>query len=175
MGTGKSTLGRALAQRVPGLSFIDLDDATEAIIGCSAAEAFAAGCADDFRSAECEAVKAVCAMTNVVVACGGGTPCFGNNMDLMLAAGTVVRLNASRQRLLRRLEEADGQRPLVAGLKGEALLQRVEELQAAREMHYSRASAVFDATYLENEKEIDDSCRRFVAQFMSEYGNANPT
>lgn len=162
-GSGKSTLGRALAARMPGVPFIDLDEATERILGMTAAEAFSALGPDAFRRAESEALRRLCAGATGIVACGGGTPCFGNNMDMMLAAGTVVRLTASRQRLLRRLEEADGQRPLLAGLHGEALEAKVNEMMCEREPFYARAHLTFDATYLETEAEVARTCRRFLS------------
>lgn len=165
MGTGKSTLGRALCAFIPGREYIDLDDLTEARLGMTAAEAFAALGAGAFRRAESEALRSLAGRSAVIVGCGGGTPCFGDNMDFMLTAGTVVRLTADMERLLRRLEEADGKRPLVAGLHGEDLRRRVEELMAEREPHYSRAHCAFDASYLENEAEIAVTCRRFARQF----------
>ncbi|MCM1440667.1 MAG: shikimate kinase, partial [Roseburia sp.] len=116
MGTGKSTLGRALMPLMPGWSFVDLDVAAEQRLGCSATEAFGRFGAETFRMAEAEALADIAKGGKVVVACGGGTPCHGRNMELMLETGTVVRLTAAMERLLRRLEEADGQRPLLAGL-----------------------------------------------------------
>ncbi|MDE6463091.1 MAG: AAA family ATPase [Muribaculaceae bacterium] len=167
MGTGKSTLGRALAARVDGLRFVDLDDAAEARLGCTASEAFAAGRSDAFRQAEAEALAQLCEAENVVVACGGGTPCYGDNMERMLAAGTVVLLTAERGRLLRRLTEAPGKRPLVDGLEGKALSDRVDELMRAREDAYSRAHAVFDATRLETVAEVEATAEAFIAEFLS--------
>lgn len=167
MGTGKSTLGRALAARRRHLRFVDLDEAAEAILGRTAREAFAAGDAESFRKAESEALAQVAGSPDVVVACGGGTPCFGRNMDMMLEAGTVVRLTANPERLLRRLAEAPaGQRPLLAGLRGEELRRRVDELQRQREAFYSRAHATFDASALETPEEVDRTCCKFTELFL---------
>lgn len=162
MGTGKTTLGRALASRLP-LTFIDLDDEVEAELGCTAAAAFAAGRAADFRAAESRAVAKVAALSDVIVACGGGTPCYGNNLDAMLAAGTVVCLQADVERLRIRLEAAPGKRPLVAGLSGKALADRIAALQAERAPHYSRAHYFFDSSHLDTPEEIDSTCKLFIA------------
>lgn len=162
MGTGKSTLGRALTAYMPGWDYVDLDDLTESRLGMSASEAFATLGPDAFRQAEAEALESIAGRERLIVACGGGTPCFGRNMEIMLACGTVVRLWAGIDRLLRRLEEADGKRPLVAGLHGDALRRKVQLLMAEREPYYSRAHMDFDATYLENSTEIDLTCRRFI-------------
>ncbi len=166
MGTGKSTLGRALAAYMPGREYVDLDDLTEATLGMTAAEAFATLGPDAFREAESAALRTVCGRRGLIVACGGGTPCFGDNMDVMLAGGIVVRLSADPERLLRRLVEGGDKRPLVAGLSGEALRQRVEALQAEREPYYARAHRTFDATYLENATEIASTVRRFIAEIL---------
>ena len=100
-----------------------------------------------------------------IVSCGGGTPCYHDNMDIMLAAGTVVCLRASTDRLLKRIAEAPaGSRPLLAGLSGDALAAKVDELQAARETAYSRAHAFFDSSFLDTVEELESSCRRFIAE-----------
>ncbi len=165
MASGKSTLGRALAARLPGRRFIDLDCETEAILGCSAAEAAAEGRFEAFRSAESEALRRVASCESAIVACGGGTPCYHDNMDIMLAAGTVVCLRASTDRLLKRIAEAPaGSRPLLAGLSGDALAAKVDELQAARAAAYSRAHAFFDSSFLDTVEELESSCRRFIAE-----------
>ncbi len=166
MGTGKSTLGRAVAARAGILEFIDLDKAAEKMAGGTAAELFSAGRAAAFRAAEEAALAGACMRTDVIVACGGGTPCFGCNMERMLASGTVVRLVADRGRLLRRIAEAPGQRPLLAGLTGKALAAKVDGLSAAREAVYSRAHACFDATFLETESEVDATARKFIEKFV---------
>ena len=83
----------------------------------------------------------------------------------MLAAGTVVCLRASTDRLLKRIAEAPaGSRPLLAGLSGDALAAKVDELQAARETAYSRAHAFFDSSFLDTVEELESSCRRFIAE-----------
>lgn len=166
MGTGKSTLGRALSLHT-GYRFVDLDTEAERLLGATASEAFLRGDAESFRRTESRALEALAGETDVIVACGGGTPCRESNMELMLGSGTVVRLTASRERLLRRLEEAAGQRPLLAGYSGAQLEARVDELMAGREAAYSRAHRIFDATYLENEAEIEATCRRFIEEILS--------
>ena len=172
MGTGKSTLGRALAART-GATFIDLDCAAERELGCTAAAAFAVGREADFRRAEAGALEAVCRDAaegrRVVVACGGGTPCFGTNMERMLEAGTVVCLTCCEERLLPRLELAIADRPVLRGLTGTALLEHVRRLQADRAAAYARAHATFDASYLENESEIAATTTRFIEAFLDNH------
>lgn len=179
MGTGKTTLGRALARIYQNLRFVDLDEEVERKFGVPVAQIFDTRGEEAFRHAEEAALRAVAADSDVIVACGGGTPCRSANMELMLNAGTVVNLQADRVRLLRRLAEAAGQRPLLAGLSDDALAAEVEAVYAARAPYYSRAHASFDATFLETEDEIAATCRRFARQFITtnptdNHGNTHP-
>ncbi len=135
-------------------------------MGCTAAEAFAAGHAAEFRTAESEALHMVATRQNVVVACGGGTPCFSDNMDTMLASGTVVHLVADADRTARRIEEAPSQRPLLAGLSGMELKTRITELLRQRLPVYRRAHHTFDSTYLDTPAEVEATCRRFAAALL---------
>ena len=108
------------------------------------------------------------------MACGGGAPCRAENMDFMLAAGTVVRLEASVDTLVRRLLEADpDQRPLVKACIGSPglLRQRVEQMISGRIPHYSRAPFVFDAERLDDERQVAEAVERFTSQFLASPSN----
>ncbi len=168
MASGKSTLGRALAGAKPRLRFVDLDEAIETREGCSVAEIFAARGQDAFRKLESAMLRELAA-DDTVIACGGGTPCRRENMDFMLERGTVVRLEASTDTIVRRLAEAPrGQRPLVDGLldEPEALKAHVEKMLAEREEAYGRSQHSFNADRLETvsqvSRAVDEFCRRFL-------------
>lgn len=64
---------------------------------------------------------------NVLVACGGGTPCFGDNMSLMNSRGITVLLQTSHERLFERLKRGRHKRPLIAALTDEQLDVFIEE------------------------------------------------
>ena len=156
MASGKSTLGQALSERLPNRRFIDLDAAVEARAGMSVSEIFARHGQEHFRHLE-SACLAEAAASNAIVACGGGTPCRPENMDLMLRSGTVVWLTAPTAVIVRRLQLAPAtQRPLVAEAHGDAdrLAGRINELVQARTPAYSRAHIKFDASHLESAAEI---------------------
>ncbi len=74
MGCGKSTLGRALANAT-GLEFIDLDHYIDQRFHATIAEIFAARGEDGFRRVEQAMLREVCEFSDVVIACGCGTPC----------------------------------------------------------------------------------------------------
>ncbi len=164
MAVGKTTLGRALAARCPGMRFVDLDAEVEAAEGCSVGEIFATRGEEAFRALESDMLRRVAA-DGCVVACGGGTPCRPANMDFMLGAGTVVWLQASPGRVAARLLEApEGQRPLADRYRSdpEALAAFIERMEAERAPHYSRAHLTFDADGLDTADEVEESSRRFL-------------
>lgn len=161
---GKTTLGRAVAARRPDIAFADLDAEVEKAEGMSVASIFGVRGEEAFRRAESRALRTLCGRGDVLVACGGGTPCHGDNMDAMLAAGTVVLLDASRERLLRRLAEASpGQRPMFADGDAGAVL---DALAGRRADSYRRAHATFDSTYLDTEAEVEATAGKFIDRFL---------
>ena len=120
MGCGKSTLGKALAQRCD-IEFIDLDDYIETRAGKKIREIFADEGEAAFRGIEREMLLEVSEKSNVLVACGGGTPCFGDKMSIMNSRGITVLLQTSHERLFERLKRGRQKRPLIAALTDEQL------------------------------------------------------
>lgn len=135
MGAGKTTVGAALAA-ILGLPFVDLDARVEAEAGPIPA-IFAREGEAGFRAREAAALRAALDGPPVVLACGGGAPCFGDAMDQLLARATVVFLDAPMSILAERLG-ADKGRPLW----GEG----AEALYARRRPVYLRAQLRVDAT-----------------------------
>lgn len=169
MGAGKTTLGRALAQRLPHRRFYDLDAVVEEACGCTVAEIFATAGEKRFRQLETEALRQLAQREDAIVACGGGTPCIDGNMELMNAQGTTVWLQAPVEVLLRRLLEGQAQRPLIAGKSPDELRRFIVENLAQRSPYYSQCSATFDASHLESEPEIEAACRSFLSLHSSLY------
>ncbi len=166
MGSGKSTLGRALAERVP-LRFIDLDDFIELAEGRSVSRIFADDGETGFRQIERQALHRVAAEaeasdTPVLIACGGGTPCFFDNMEFMNRSGTTVLLNASLDTLYRRLSLLRSTRPIIARLPDSELRGFITESLTSRMPHYSKAQLTFQSDRLENEAEIAESAEAFL-------------
>ena len=101
-----------------------------------------------------------------IVAVGGGTPCFGDNMDMMRRAGKTILLEAPVERLVERLLLGRDKRPLVAGKKPEELVDFVTEALEARRPFYERAVFRFDASRLEDETMINQSVDKFIEQIL---------
>lgn len=176
MGTGKTTLGRALGAaaargELPGVPrscrYVDLDDYIEAAQGASIREIFDKVGEERFRRLEAGALRAVAAGGDVIVGCGGGTPCHCGNMEWMLAHGLTVLLEASPEVLLRRLLEAQEQRPLLRGLTPSQLARFIADKQAERAPFYTRARCRFPSDLLESEAEIAASVSAFASLLSS--------
>ena len=142
MGSGKSTLGAALAARL-GLGFVDVDACIVAIAGMSIPDIFATEGEAGFRDREAQALADALAHQPAVVATGGGAVLRQANRDAMQAVGCVVYLHVSTQEQLRRIE-GDRNRPL---LGSDAPAQRLAELQSQREPLYRQiANLVIDTS-----------------------------
>lgn len=121
MASGKTTFGRELA-REKGIPFWDLDALVEERANCSISDIFTREGESFFRELERKVLHELCVREGAfVLATGGGTPCFFDNMDCMNAAGHTLFLETSFPELIGRLREQRGTRPLLAGLSDEEL------------------------------------------------------
>lgn len=164
MCSGKTTLGRAL-EGVADVAYIDLDDLIVKAQGLSVGEIFACRGEEAFRRLEAEALERVVGLENVVVGCGGGTACREANMALMNGSGTTVWLEASRDRLLARLLEGRGKRPLIASLSDDEVARRMERDLELRRVHYEKARHRFDSSRLETPSEVAATVELFIEKF----------
>ncbi len=167
MGCGKSTLGRAVS-RVTGIPFIDLDNYIEARFRMSVKEIFAARGEEGFRNIERNMLCEIADFEDVIVACGGGTPCFFDNMEYMNEHGTTVFLNTPIDKLHERLMRGRHKRPLIADKTDEQLREFIIEALDKRMEFYSKAQHVFASDLLDNAREIDETVNLFLKQFMGE-------
>ncbi|MDE7124937.1 MAG: shikimate kinase [Muribaculaceae bacterium] len=161
MGCGKTTLGRAVA-RIADVDFIDLDHYIENRFRRSVRDIFAERGEDAFRIIERNMLREVGEFENVIVACGGGTPCFFNNMEYMNARGTTVFLNASMQRLHERLCKGRHKRPLIASFSDDRIAEYADAALRQRLPYYMQAAICFNSDELECRQEIDNSVEKFV-------------
>lgn len=169
MASGKTTLGRGLAA-VTGRRFVDLDEYIEQKARRTISQIFAEDGEQHFRDLEAEALAELASDNSnagLIVACGGGTPCFGNNMDLMNERGLTVWLTATPDVIIRRLIAERSSRPLVAKLSdGGELEAFVLKGLESRRPHYERAHRCFDSSRLECEQEVAESVSRFIEEFL---------
>ena len=161
MGCGKSTMGRAVSA-LTGVPFIDLDNYIEQRFHITVKEIFAQRGEGGFRDVERRMLQEVADFEDVIVACGGGTPCFFDNMEYMNTHGTTVFLNTPIDRLHSRLMRGRHKRPLIADKDDEELMTFIKEALAKRMEHYSKAQITFSSERLENKSEIANTAREFA-------------
>ncbi len=168
MGCGKSTLGRAVS-RMTGFPFIDLDTYIEGRFHLTVKEIFASKGEAGFRELERKMLREVADFEDVIVACGGGTPCFHDNMDYMNSRGVTVFLDAPIPTLFGRLKCGRHKRPLIASKTDDELLAYINEALAARLPYYRKAAVVFSSELLENRDEIAATTKSFIDKFNIPY------
>jgi len=141
MGTGKSSVGRALGDRL-GLRFVDTDDIVTSRMGCSIAELFGSQGEQAFRDMEMAAINEVAGESSKVVATGGGVVLAPENVRTMRDSGLVVWLQADAETLWQRIGNS-ARRPL---LQNEDPLTTLKELLTTRTPIYESAAHVTVAT-----------------------------
>ncbi len=144
MGCGKSTLGKKVATKT-GYSFIDLDDLICQKINMSISEYFDLHGEAAFREIERETLHSLYGIKNTIVATGGGTPCYDDNMQWMNKNGKTVYLKIPPKALLSRLSQKDiDSRPLLKGKSHEELLAFIESKLEERSPFYKQAKIIYD-------------------------------
>lgn len=143
MGAGKTTIGKEIAAQ-RNLLFVDLDSVIEFKEGKSIAEIVMEKGIDYFRKKESELLKAM-DLDNVIVACGGGTPCFFDNLEWMKSRGKVIFVNTSFESIFSRLKGSDiSKRPLLKNIKPAELKEQLHLLYTERLPIYQQATVSFD-------------------------------
>ncbi len=141
MGSGKSTLGKRLAKKIDYI-FIDMDEELENQEGMTVTEIFEQKGEKYFRNLESDFLQSIDSSKNMVVATGGGAPCFGDNMKIMNEKGITVYLRMTPGGLAKRLENARQLRPLISSIKSEDLVGFIASRLKEREKYYLRAQCV---------------------------------
>jgi shikimate kinase len=144
MASGKSYVGKKLAAAMD-FDFHDLDDYIEKKENLSVTEIFEKKGEAFFRQKESEYLADFLTKKNIIVATGGGCPCFFDNIDKMLNSGLVIYLFAHNELIFKRLRNSDlSQRPLLKNKTDEELRQFITEKVKERSIFYDRAEAIFE-------------------------------
>lgn len=138
MGCGKSTLGKKLAKHA-GLQFIDMDHYIEKRNCKTVPQIFAEDGEAEFRKKERKALEELSEFSNVVIATGGGAPCFFDNVELMNRTGKTIYLNIDPKILADRLMKSKTERPLIKGKSKEELVAFIDETLKKRNEFYLQA------------------------------------
>ena len=153
MGAGKTTVGKALSKEL-GIIFYDLDWYIESRMRKTVSEIFAERGEEGFRKIEYNMLHEVAEFEDVIISCGGGTPCFFDNMDYLNQQGQVVYLKAEPEVLYKHLLMAKVERPLLKGKSEEELLKFIKEQIEKRESYYTKARYTLDVSLMDNYEKI---------------------
>lgn len=156
MGSGKTTIGRQLA-RALGRTFYDLDWYIEMRYHRSVAQIFSEKGEDGFREIERNMLHEAAEFEDTVLSCGGGTPCFFDNMEYIRRVSESVYLKATPEVLAQHLGMRRVERPLIKGKSPEELLEYIRTSLKEREPFYLQAQHVIDVTLLDNYDKLQTS------------------
>jgi shikimate kinase len=156
MGAGKTTIGKALSDEM-NIPFYDLDWYIEARMHRNIKQLFEERGEEGFRKIEQAMLHEVAENENVIIACGGGTPCFFDNMDYMNRQGTTVYLKAIPEVLYAHLKMGKTIRPLLLGKTEEEIGQLIVRQVAERESYYLKAKYVLNINLLSSAEKIKEA------------------
>ena len=144
MGSGKTTIGKVLSKET-GMMFYDLDWYIESRMRKSVAQIFAERGEEGFRKIEYNMLHEVAEFEDVIISCGGGTPCFFDN---------VVYLKATPEVLYNHLLMGKTERPLLKDKTPEELIAFIREHLEKREPFYTKARYTLDVSTMDNYEKI---------------------
>ena len=153
MGAGKTTIGRALAKEL-GLDFYDLDWYIENRRRKKIPQIFEELGEEGFRNIERNMLHEVAEFEDVIISCGGGTPCFFDNIDYMNQQAPVVYLKVEPETLYMHLKMSKNERPLLKGKSQEELITFIREQLKLREPFYTKARYTLDVTLMDDYEKI---------------------
>ena len=152
MGSGKTHWGRLLSQKL-SIPFFDLDEQVTEHAGRSIPEIFAMEGEEQFRLKEKDVLHIITeSHDSFVMACGGGSPCYFNNIEYMNQAGTTVWINTPQETLFDRLVKEKAHRPLIKELSDDQLRHFIHKKFSDRKIYYEQA----DITVDEEPLKLDD-------------------
>ena len=157
MGTGKSTVGKALCS-LTGAQFIDTDDLIEKETGMKISEIFKIYGEEHFRDIESSVIKSLSGMKGAVISLGGGAVIRRENIDLMRERGFVVCLKADIERVYKNIGGDGDTRPLLSG----KTMEEAAALLKSREEFYKNCDFALDVTELEK----DESAALILEKYM---------
>ena len=141
MGSGKTHWGKLWAS-AGGMNFFDLDEIIETQQQKTIDAIFNENGEIYFREIESATLKTFAEKNNCIIACGGGTPCFHDNMTWMNEHGITVYLNADPEQVLERVKDEKYKRPLLKKLDGDEVLLFIKAKMKEREPFYLQARII---------------------------------
>lgn len=155
MGSGKSHWGQLLSRKL-NFPFFDLDEQVTSHEGKSINEIFSENGEEYFRLLEKDVLHIITeSHESFVMACGGGSPCYFNNIDYMNNAGTTVWINTPIDMLYKRLIDQKAQRPLIKNLSNEQLQNYIIKKFSDRKIYYEQADLIWEEDEINIEQLVE--------------------
>ena len=143
MGAGKTTLAKKLAKKL-AYTWLDTDQEIEKKEGMKVSEIFEVRGEAYFRALEKLLVDELIPHQNIIIATGGGLPCFNNLMENLNQLGTTIYLERTPKELFQRVKQATNSRPLIAHKTDEELLEYIESTMEKRREIYIKSKIIAD-------------------------------
>ena len=169
MGAGKTTVGKALSKAL-GLTFYDLDWYIEGRRSRTIAQLFEQEGEEGFRKIEQNMLHEAAEFEDILLSCGGGTPCFFDNIDYMNSCGDTLFLEASVDTIISHLKISRTPRPLLQQKSGEELRQFIDEQLQTRLPFYQQAKYTFNVDILDSFEKVNHLVNHII-QVLSAQGN----
>lgn len=142
MGSGKTFWGRQLSQKL-SIPFFDLDEQIVVAENKSINEIFASQGEEHFRLVEKDTLHIITeSRDSMIMACGGGTPCYFNNIEFMNRSGITVWLDTPLDVLFERLLKERTERPLLKDLSDEQIKGFIGKKFSDRKIYYEQAEII---------------------------------
>lgn len=138
MGSGKTYWAQRLATQLD-MDWIDLDQQIEKVTDMTVRDIFAIQGEEYFRLKERDTLRQFSGIHNLIIATGGGTPCFHNNIEWMNENGITIWLNVDSHILAERLQRKKYKRPLISHLNDSEIQHFIEHKIKEREPFYAQA------------------------------------
>lgn len=161
MGAGKTTIGHQLSKKT-GMMFYDLDWYIESRHRTTVSEIFATKGEEGFRQIERAMLHEVAEFENVIISCGGGTPCFFDNIDYLNSQGETIYLKCSPEVLFEHLKMGKTERPLLKDKSPEEVKTFIAEQLQYREQFYNKAKHTVDITLMDSFDKIQESVNKVL-------------
>ena len=147
MGAGKTYWGKQLAEHWD-LPYYDLDEVIVAEEEMAVSDIFNMKGEDYFRERESAILRELVKQDRFLISCGGGTPCFQDNMDFMNENGVTIWLNPSVSIMVERLQRKKYKRPLIQDLPDEDLTDFIEKKLAERQPFYQQSQHIIESDHI---------------------------
>lgn len=159
MGAGKTTIGKALSKRIDK-PFYDLDCYIEGRMHKTVKQLFDEKGEDGFRKIEYNMLHEVAEFEDIILSCGGGTPCFFNNIDYMNNCGNTLYLKATPDVLYKHLQMGKTVRPLLLNKSEEETLLFIKKQLKEREVFYQQAKYTLDISLMDSLEKVNKSVQQ---------------